>query len=598
MNFVIVNNKSYLQVDKMYKENIFLRIITYGPLIFVPVIVGIILTVFIQTYNKSFKVNLQKIEQDLFNIEKKSVEKKVMDVANLISYKKSITKTNLKNRIKNRVEMAILQAENIYQQNYKTKSEIEIKKIIKNALRPLQWNNGESFIWIVDFNGIFNLAPKYLRHLEGSSIINLQDVMGRYIIKEEIEICKSQNRSGFLWDTFTKPDDLTKKQFDQIAYVQSFGYFNWYFGSGEYIDTATKKTDTELIKSIQQIDEINTKENYIFLINSSGDVLINKSAPEIIKKNVSNIANQSTTDVIQSILSTLQHNNVGFLKYDWLNLHTNKIETKHSYVRKIPNTDWIIGSGFFLSDIHNKLAQETINMNKVFSEESKNILYLAILIMALSLLISYYLSRKLKQSFSRYEKKISRKNNQLIELNNTLEEKVQKRTNELEQMKNDFEKLATTDTLTQINNRYSLMNLLSSEISRSHRYSSPLSIIMYDIDFFKKVNDTYGHDIGDTVLVSLSNIVKKNLRDIDIVGRYGGEEFLVVLPNTKIDDAKFFANRIRKEVEFYSFDTIGSITISLGLAELKKGETIDEVFKRVDELMYVSKNNGRNQVSF
>ena len=582
----------------MYKENIFLRIITYGPLIFVPLVVGIILTVFIQSYNENFKVNLLKIEQELFNIEKKSVEKKVMDIANLISYKKSITETNLQNRIKNRVQRAILQAENIYQQNYKSKSEIEIKKIIKNALRPLQWNNGESFIWIVDFNGIFNLAPNYLRHLEGTSILNLQDVMGRYIIKEEIEICKSQNKSGFLWDTFTKPGDLTKKQFEQIAYVQSFGHFDWYFGSGEYIDTATKKTNTELIKAIQEIDEVNTKENYIFLINSHGDVLINKSSPEIINKNISDIDNQFASDVIKKILTTLLHDDVSFLTYEWINIHTNQVEMKHSYIRKIPNTDWIIGSGFFLSDIHNKLSQETVNMNKVFSEESKKILYLAILIMALSLLMSYYLSRKLKQSFSRYEKQISRKNNQLLALNNTLEEKVQKRTIELEQMKNDFEKLATTDTLTQINNRYSLMNLLSSEINRAHRYSSPLSLIMYDIDFFKKVNDTYGHDIGDTVLLSLSNIVKKNLRTIDIVGRYGGEEILIVLPNTSLDDAKKFANRIRKEVEDYSFDTVGSITISLGLAEIKEGETVDELFKRVDELMYVSKNNGRNQVSF
>jgi len=78
------------------------------------------------------------------------------------------------------------------------------------------------------------------------------------------------------------------------------------------------------------------------------------------------------------------------------------------------------------------------------------------------------------------------------------------------------------------------------------------------------------------------------------MGRYGGEEFLVLLPNTKIDDAKIFANRIREEVEACSFDEVGSVMISLGLVELKSGETVDELFKRVDELLYVSKNNGRN----
>jgi diguanylate cyclase (GGDEF)-like protein len=582
----------------MYKENIFLKIITYGPLLFVPFVVGIILFVFIQTYKESFNLNLQKIEQDLYNIEKKSVEKKVINVANLISYKKSIIEEELKYRIKTKVESALQQAKNIYQKNKDIKSEIEIKEIIRNALRPLVWNKGESFIWIVDYNGIFNLAPKYLKHLEGSSIINFKDAMGREIIKEEIEIVKSKEKSGFIWDTFTKPNDPQKELFEQIAYVKSFGHYNWYFGSGEYIDTATEKTNKKLIESIEQIDNINSDENYIFLFNSKGDVLINKAAPNIIKKNITKIDDQLISSGIKKILSTIKNNDISFITYQWLNINSNKIETKHSYVRKIPNTDWIIGSGFYISDIQSKLSQETLDMTKIFSKKSKNILYLAIVIMVLSLLISYYISRKLKQSFTRYEKNISTKNNELNELNNTLEDKVEKRTNELRQLKDDFEKLATIDTLTQINNRYSLMNILSAEVNRAHRYKTPLSLIIYDIDFFKKVNDTYGHHIGDSVLISLSKIVKKKLRKIDTIGRYGGEEFLLVLPNTNINDAKVLANRIREEVEKYSFKTVGTVTISLGLVELQEKEKIDELFKRVDKLLYKSKNNGRNQVSF
>jgi diguanylate cyclase (GGDEF)-like protein len=582
----------------MHKENIFLKIVTYGPLLFVPFVVGVILLVFIQTYNESFNLNLQKIEQNLYNIEKKSVENKVTDVANLISYKKSIIEEELKYRIKTKVESALLQAENIYQKNKNSKSEIELKEIIRNALRPLVWNKGESFIWIVDYNGIFNLAPKYLKHLEGSSIINLKDAMGREIIKEEIEIVKSKKKSGFISDTFTKPNDPKNKQFEQIAYVKSFGHYNWYFGSGEYIDTATKKTNKKLIEAIEQIDNINSDENYIFLFNSKGDVLINKAAPNIIRKNITQIDNQLISSGIKKILSTIKNNDISFITYEWINLNSNKIEIKHSYVRKIPNTDWVIGSGFYISDIQSKLSQETLDMTKMFTKKSKNILYLAIVIMILSLFVSYYISRKLKQSFGKYEKNINTKNNELNEFNNTLEDKVQKRTNELQQLKDDFEKLATIDTLTQINNRYSLMNILSAEVNRAHRYNTPLSLIIYDIDFFKKVNDNYGHQVGDSVLISLSKIVKNNLREIDTIGRYGGEEFLLVLPNTNINDAKVLANRIREEVEKYSFKIVGTVTISLGLVEYQEKEKIDELFKRVDKLLYKSKNNGRNQVSF
>lgn len=168
----------------------------------------------------------------------------------------------------------------------------------------------------------------------------------------------------------------------------------------------------------------------------------------------------------------------------------------------------------------------------------------------------------------------------------------------LEKMKDDYELLATTDSLTKIHNRYSLMKILSSEISRAKRYNTPLSVCMLDIDFFKKVNDTYGHDIGDVVLSTLSELIKNSLRDMDIVGRYGGEEFIILLPNTELMDANIYAERFRELVENHIFNTVGNITISMGLVQLENDENIDELFKRLDNLLYESKHNGRNRVSF
>lgn len=582
----------------MNKENVFLRIITYSPLVFIPLLIGMILLVSIKIYNDSFDNNLKKLEQNVYSLEKKSVEKKVIDVVNLISYKKSIIKEELTARVKNRVDTALLQAQNIYEQYKNTKSEKEIKQIIKTALRPLVWNEGESFIWIVDYKGVFNLAPNYLAHLEGSSIINLQDVNARYVIKEEIAICKSKTKGGFLWDTFTKPNDPAKKQYQQVAYVKPFGQYNWYFGSGEYLDTATKKTDKELLKSIAEIDSVDSNSHFIFLLNTNGDIFMNKSQPSIVGKNVSEIENTAIVNVIHKIINSLKSSDRASISYEWLNLHTNQIETKHSYITKIPNTDWIIDSGFYLTDIQEELLRKKVDMTELFSEKSSNIIYFAILLIGMALIISYYISMKLKRSFIEYEQHINDKSVELKELNENLENKVTERTQELENIKDELEVLATTDALTQMHNRYALMKFLSTEVNRSHRYDTPLSVIMYDVDHFKVVNDKYGHDIGDIVLSTLSKLVKKNIRDIDVVGRYGGEEFLVVLPNISIEEAKFFAHRLREEVEAYSFETVGSITISLGLVEVKNEENINELFQRVDKLLYKSKNNGRNQVTF
>ncbi len=575
------------------REKTFLNIITYGPLFFVPFFVSIIIIVSYQTYNKNFENKLDKLQETILLKEKKTIENKVQNVTDFIVYQKSEIKNNLTNRVKERVETAFNIATNIYNENKDKKSEQELKKMIKDAIRPFIWNDGESFIWIVDYDGVFHLAPTYLQHLEGSSILNFQDATGRLVIQEEIALCKKQNE-GFIWDTFTKPSDATT-QYEQVAFVKSFGHYNWYFGSGEYLDTATKKTDKELFAMIDKIDNIGN--NYIFLLNTKGDILVNKYIPQFVGIDV-NITDTIVRKNVDLLIDMATKEDKVFYTYDWFNTNTGKMDKKHSYLQKIPNTDWIIGSGFFLSDIENKFIQQKSDLYEIHNSKSDNILYIALAIIFISLLFSFFISNTIKKSFDKYKEIVNHQNDELQELNHFLEEKVQRRTLELEKMKNEFKTLATTDSLTHINNRYALMNAFELEISRAKRYNTPLSVIMYDIDHFKNVNDTYGHDVGDYILVELSNLMKQNLRDVDIIGRYGGEEFLILLPNTTLEAAKSFAERLRMKVAETNFKSVGDITISMGVVEFQEDDDIDTLFKRLDNLLYSSKNNGRNQISF
>ena len=578
----------------MYRENIFLKIITYAPLIFVPLLVGIVLLITVETYNNSFQESLKNTEENFYKIEKKALESKIESISDLIIHKKSMVKKELTSHVKNRVNKAYSIATSLYEKYRDTKSEEEIKEMIKTSLGSMIWNAGESFIWIVDYEGNFDLAPDYLKHLEGSSIINFQDATGRYVIQEEIALVKERGE-GLLWDTFTKPNDSSGKQYKQVAFVKDFEHYNWYFGSGEYIDTATKKADKKLINSISKIDDIDS--HYIFLLKRDGTVLINKTSQGNIGKNISQMKNPKEKRIVEEILESVKGREKNSLTYQWKNPKTNKFEEKYTFVQHINNTDWVIGSGFYLSSIEDKLLQEKTDIRTVFSKKAKDIIYVSILMIFIALIISYYITKKLRKSFKDYEKHIESKNMQFAQLNDTLEIKVQERTAELEEMKDNLEVLATTDILTNMHNRYSLMKILESEIRRAHRYKTPLSIIMYDIDFFKKVNDTYGHDVGDSILSALSKFVQDSLRDTDIVARYGGEEFVIILPNTTLKDAKYFANRLRVEVQNYSFESVGELTISLGLAELDTNEDIDMLFKRVDNLLYKSKKDGRNRYS-
>ena len=160
-------------------------------------------------------------------------------------------------------------------------------------------------------------------------------------------------------------------------------------------------------------------------------------------------------------------------------------------------------------------------------------------------------------------------------------------------------KFTITDGLTDVGNKKHLSHVLAKEIPRAVRHERALSLIMIDIDHFKQVNDTYGHLAGDTVLREMASIAQKRLRPDDVFGRYGGEEFAAILPETPLDGAVKIAEDLRKRVEEHAFMIEGErlrITISLGAAELETDMDADNLFKSADEQLYRAKNSGRNRV--
>jgi len=173
--------------------------------------------------------------------------------------------------------------------------------------------------------------------------------------------------------------------------------------------------------------------------------------------------------------------------------------------------------------------------------------------------------------------------------------------NELESTQRQFQKMATTDFLTGIANSRLFRESGEHEIQRTRRYNGTLAVLMIDLDYFKKVNDAYGHAVGDKVLVAFTDICKKNLRDFDIFGRLGGEEFAILLPQTETNNARILAERLcsivaRTDIE--AEDKILRITVSIGVSVLLSEEdSLDKMLRRADDAMYEAKRNGRNQVA-
>jgi diguanylate cyclase len=196
-------------------------------------------------------------------------------------------------------------------------------------------------------------------------------------------------------------------------------------------------------------------------------------------------------------------------------------------------------------------------------------------------------------------------NNREAELTQQLTE-MQAKLNEMEQLAEKAQyaieeqrKKAMHDALTGLPNRESYQQRIEQETHRIERYGGSLSLMMCDIDLFKRINDNYGHLAGDKVLKIIARSLQSNLRDSDFIARFGGEEFVVLMPETSAEEAKFVADKLRKKIEESPFNFKKEpvqITISFGISEFSQGESLEEVFQRADKALYKAKENGRNQV--
>jgi len=188
-------------------------------------------------------------------------------------------------------------------------------------------------------------------------------------------------------------------------------------------------------------------------------------------------------------------------------------------------------------------------------------------------------------TYSRWAMLMNEYQKELIEVNRILENK-----------NREYETMATTDSLTGLYNRYKFSELYLSAYKVMLQRHNAMSVILLDIDYFKKVNDTYGHNIGDQVLIQISHTLLRILRNVDIVCRWGGEEFIILLPTANLEQALGLAEKLRKSIDLLELDVVGHVSASFGVSEVVEGESMEEVIVRADSALYLAKNSGRNCV--
>jgi len=292
---------------------------------------------------------------------------------------------------------------------------------------------------------------------------------------------------------------------------------------------------------------------YAVLLDCHGTVLVHPDRSLI---GTSLLDRPETADIVKEILQK-QHGRVDY----------NTGEARLAVFTPIPSSGWILGIILTKNEVYANLRLLALQFSLIF-----------LVSLIVVVLTARYFAGKLTL------------------FTHLLEQTVESRTSELKEKIAEVEYLSLTDPLTGISNRRKIESALKSEIERSSRTGNPLSVIMIDVDHFKLFNDTHGHETGDRILKEFAGTISRSIRAIDLAGRIGGEEFLVVCPETNITGAFLVAEKLRDAVESMQIEGIGRVTASFGCASLFQGEDWNSLISRSDRALYVAKEHGRNRV--
>lgn len=561
---------------------------------------NIILTYFGQI--KIFEMNLAAEENLYLGRELSASKSQIQSIEAYIEIELAYSELSFKEEIRSSVIKSHKIALSLYELNKDKMNEETLKELIKNTLTSLDLTDTIKCNIIGNIKGeiIFFQSP-FGNNI--SAFPGLNDVKNIYPIDRAIKIASSPEKEGFLeWEYIS--NKATNKE-KKIGYVIYFEPYNWFIGNGEYLYTAKNNSRKKIIETIKNI--YGNQEPYILIGKSDGSILL---APYEMDSFYD--LGKSGEIYVWDIFKNFHEKPDSFVDYPLPESITGYPYSKITYMGYIPELDWYLGSGINLDLLS---AQ-----NQAMDEELKSILFrnytMNIILSLAAFIVAVYLfayyNKSLDKEFEMIDDFFSnasesykrldvskfkyRELSHLASTANKMIDEIHKQKIALEKYSKRMSRLAQMDSLTKLLNHSSIMKNVQNRMHEAARYATPLSAIMLDIDNFKLINDTYGHPFGDRVLAKIANILKKSLRDTDIIGRYGGEEFLILLPNTNLDDAWLTAEKIRKSVESASWKSKAiRVTISGGVAEYS-GQYNHQLVGAADKKLYEAKALGKNRM--
>lgn len=532
-------------------------------------IISVIITalVFVITGIQSRKTSLeQETLQKQIKIlkeNKREAIQKVDEIASFLQSIETLQKEEAKDDVKNMVNIALSIVQNVYSNNQNL-SKKEIIEKIKNRLQNIRFWDETGYFFMFGIQGKCFLFPS-TPSLENTNLINQQDVKEKYIVKEFISIAQNDD-NGFLEWHWYKPNEKTMKK--KIGFVKNFEPLNILIGTARYEEDIINKIKKRMIKLFKKDQKI------FFIYDFHGNSVI-KNNKEIDEEGISHIIKGSKIIpegyFINHTIST------------YFNIYK-EVNDGTLFIRYLEGFDWIIGVDTYNEDILNNLYKEKEKSEKDVIELMKSRILFALVIILLVLFGTSFFSNKLKKVLRRYQKNLIEQHKVTL--------KQQKRLSH--NLKHDY--------LTALPNRILLTDRLEQFIKHSHRNNKKIAVLFVDIDKFKSINDSLGHDIGDLLLKKIAKRLKQSIRDSDTVARFGGDEFVVLVDDVvNIHDIIKVINKIQKSIaqKIVIDETEHNITLSMGISVFPNdGKSVQILLKNADMAMYQAKNAGGDNYRF
>jgi len=524
--------------------------------------------IYIQNLNTLVNSNVSLVSKTMIENEKKELQNKVDLASNILEmYYKRATPDYMEDVVKKRLvshqEQLFHQLNSIYNLYKDIESKTNLKHRLEKIVKYARYGNN-GYFWINNMDNMMVMHPIKPSY---DNKIFIDTPLVPFVQLGVDRLKKEKKDSVFIKYKFYNP--ATKLYEFKVSLVKRFKPYDWVIGTGRYISDVTPLVKQQALKSIQASRY--GKNGYFWINDTNYKMIMHPIKPEYNNKIFIDSAEVPFVSLgVDSLKNTLKDSSV--IKYSFYNPATGKYEDKLSIVKIFKPWNWIIGTGVYLNGINKSI--EDVKKNKTIEEHKLivNIITIGLIIIMVVLFLAYYLITKF-----------------IVNPMNTLSTE-----------KEYFEEIAQIDFLTNILNRRAFYQEIEKYFAYAKRNDIQVSVMMIDIDFFKKVNDTYGHDAGDFVLKTVAKVVKNSIREEDIFGRLGGEEFGICILNSTNESLCQIANKIRTNIQSKEMKyngTIIKITISIGGYNLYTHlEDFKIAFNKADKALYEAKETGRNKV--